>query len=64
LQRHVVSMSNSKQYLFRRDNQFFLIDIWEDVWESDVVTLKIKDEGWSDTWSLSLDRVNSEGQPL
>jgi hypothetical protein len=57
-------MSNSKQYLFRRDNQFFLIDIWEDVWESDVVTLKIKDEGWSDTWSLSLDRVNSEGQPL
>ena len=48
-----------QQHLYKKDNQFFLVDIWE----SGVVTLKVKEHGWSDTWSLSLDVVNSNGQP-
>jgi hypothetical protein len=48
-----------QQHIYKKDNQFFLVDIWE----SGVVTLKVKEHGWSDTWSLSLDVVNSNGQP-
>ena len=49
-----------QQHIYKKDNQFFLVDIWE----SGVVTLKVKEHGWSDTWSLSLDVVNSNGQPM
>jgi len=49
---------SANQYVYRKDNQFFLVDIWE----NGEVTLKVKDEGWSDTWSLSLERVGDVGQ--
>ena len=48
-----------QQHIYKKDNQFFLVDICD----SGVVTLKVKEHGWSDTWSLSLDVVNSNGQP-
>jgi len=51
---------SAKQYVYKQGEQFFLVDVWD----NGEVTLKVKDKGWSDTWSLSLDRVNSVGQPL
>ena len=50
----------SKQFVYRKDNEFFLIDIWE----NGEVTLKVKEQGWSDVWSLSLERVGDVGQKL
>ena len=50
----------SKQFVYRKDNEFFLIDIWE----NGEVTLKVKEQGWSDTWSLTLERVSDVGQRL
>jgi hypothetical protein len=50
----------SKQFVYRKDNEFFLIDIWE----NGEVTLKVKEQGWSDVWSLSLERVGDVGQRL
>jgi hypothetical protein len=51
---------SANQYVFKKDNQFFLVDIWE----SGGVTLKVKEQGWSDTWSLSLEPVSNLGQRL
>jgi hypothetical protein len=50
----------SEQYVFRKDNEFFLIDVWE----NGQLTLKVKEHGWSDTWSLALERVGDVGQRL
>lgn len=51
---------SAKQYVYRKGNEFFLVDIWE----NGEVTLKVKEQGWSDTWSLSLERVGDVGQRL
>lgn len=42
-----------KQYIFQQGAQFYLVDIYE----NGTVTLKVKENGWSDTWSLPLDEV-------
>jgi hypothetical protein len=42
-----------KQYIFQEGAEFFLVDIYED----GKVYLKVKREGWSDTWSLPLEEV-------
>ena len=42
-----------KQYIFQQGAQYFLVDIYE----NGTVTLKVKENGWSDTWSLPLDEV-------
>ncbi len=42
------------QYIFhdKETNQYYLIDIY-----NDTITLKVKHQGWSDTWSLPLNQV-------
>jgi hypothetical protein len=45
----------SNQYIFQDENEFFLIDIYENK-----VTLKVKRAGWSDTWSLPLEQIKGE----
>jgi hypothetical protein len=47
----------SSQHIFKNGNSFFLVDIWED----GKVTLKVKEQGWSDVWSLSLDECDNYG---
>jgi hypothetical protein len=43
----------SKQYLYADGSgEYFLVEIWEDK-----VTLKVKRDGWSDTWSLPLEET-------
>ena len=42
-----------KQFIFQEGAEFFLVDIYDD----GAVTLKVKREGWSDTWSLPLNKV-------
>jgi hypothetical protein len=42
----------SKQYIYVDDSdeaRYYLVEIWDNT-----VTLKVKAEGWSDTWSLPL----------
>ena len=38
-------------------NQYYLIDVYEDTIDGTVITLKVKHNGWSDTWSLPLEQV-------
>ena len=40
-------------YVFQKYPQFFLVEIAED----GTVALKIKEDGWSDTWSRPLEKV-------
>lgn len=40
-----------KQFIFQEGQEYFLVDIYD----SGAVTLKVKRDGWSDTWSLPLD---------
>jgi hypothetical protein len=42
-----------KQYIFSKGGSYYLVDIYED----GTVSLKIKENGWSDTWSLPIDEV-------
>jgi hypothetical protein len=42
-----------KQYIFQEGATYYLVDIYD----SGVVTLKVKANGWSDTWSLPLEQV-------
>ena len=42
-----------RQNVYKNGEQFFLVDIYDD----GTVTLKIKEEGWHDTWSLPLEEV-------
>ena len=44
----------SAQYVFQDGAQFYLVDIYP---EDGIVTLKVKRDGWSDTWSLPLEQV-------
>ena len=47
----------SKQHIFKSGNSFFLVDIWED----GEVFLKVKEQGWSDVWSLALGKCDNYG---
>lgn len=49
----------STQRIYRDDdtNQYYLVDIYEDTIDGTVVTLKVKHQGWSDTWSLPLNEI-------
>jgi hypothetical protein len=47
----------SSQHIFKSGNSFFLVDMWED----GKITLKVKEQGWSDVWSLSLDECDNYG---
>lgn len=42
-----------KQRVYKLGDMYFLVDIYD----SGTVTLKIKEDGWSDTWSLPLEEV-------
>jgi hypothetical protein len=42
-----------EQHIFTENGKFYLVDIYED----GRVFLKIKEQGWSDTWSLPLEQV-------
>lgn len=57
----------SKQFVFKKEkesadskDQFFLVDIYDD----GQISLKVKEAGWSDTWSLSLDQTDGYGNVL
>lgn len=57
----------SKQFVFVKEkestdskDQFFLVDIYDD----GQISLKVKEAGWSDTWSLSLDQTDGYGNVL
>ena len=41
------------QQIFEFEGKYYLVDVWP----SGKVTLKIKENGWSDTWSLPLEEV-------
>ena len=43
----------SAQYVFQDGAQFYLINIYPE----GTITLKVKRDGWSDTWSLPLEQV-------
>lgn len=40
------------QYLFKDAGEYYLVEIY-----GDKVTLKVKRDGWSDTWSLPLEET-------
>ena len=40
------------QYLFKDEGEYYLVEIY-----GDKVTLKVKRNGWSDTWSLPLEQT-------
>ena len=42
-----------KQHIFQEGNSYYLVDIYPD----GRVYLKVKQDGWSDTWSLPLEEV-------
>lgn len=42
----------SQQFIFSDENEYFLVEVYEGK-----VTLKIKRQGWSDTWSLPVKQV-------
>jgi hypothetical protein len=53
----------SEQYTFIRKNEegkdtYYLIELWED----GNMSLKVKDLGWSDVWSLPLDKCDYIGR--
>ena len=53
----------SEQYTFARKNEegknnYYLIELYED----GRMTLKIKDNGWSDVWSLPVDECDYVGR--
>lgn len=41
-------------YVFQDGARFYLVDIYP---EDGTITLKVKRDGWSDTWSLPLEQV-------
>lgn len=45
----------SKQYIFEDANEYFLIDVYDGK-----ITLKVKRNGWSDTWSLPLKQIKGD----
>ena len=45
------------QYLFKEGQAYYLVEVG-----SQGVTLKIKEHGWSDTWSLPLDECDHLGR--
>lgn len=47
-----------KDYIYKNEGQFYLVTIWE----NGKVTLKIKEQGWSDIWSPSLDECDQSGR--
>ncbi len=44
----------STQFVFQDGAKFYLVDIYP---EDGIVTLKVKRDGWSDTWSLPLEQA-------
>ena len=42
----------TEQFIYEDAGEYFLIEIYKDV-----VTLKVKRQGWSDTWSLPLQEI-------
>jgi translation elongation factor P/translation initiation factor 5A len=42
-----------KQFIYQDGDKFYLVDVYED----GQVTLKIKENGWHDTWSLPIKEV-------
>jgi hypothetical protein len=49
-----------EQKLFRAGDMYFLVESYP----SGVVTLKVKENGWGDIWSLPLQKVDSSGNAL
>ena len=47
-----------QQHVFKQDNKYFLVDIWE----NGNVTLKVKEFGWGDTWSLPINKCDHNGK--
>jgi hypothetical protein len=41
-----------KQYIYQEGFEYYLVDVYENK-----VTLKVKRNGWSDTWSLPLELI-------
>lgn len=39
-------------YIYKDAGEYFLVEIWDNK-----VTLKVKRNGWSDTWSLPLEET-------
>lgn len=49
-----VEKSVARQLIYQDEGEYFLVEIYKDTIDRDVVTLKVKREGWHDTWSLPL----------
>jgi hypothetical protein len=47
------------QYLFKQGQSYYLVELERG---SEKVTLKVKEHGWSDTWSLPLDFCDHLGR--
>lgn len=45
--------ADMKLFIFQKGASFYLVEMYPD----GKVTLKVKEDGWSDTWSLPLDEV-------
>ena len=42
-----------EQHVYKNGDKYYLVDIWD----NGAVTLKLKDDGWGDIWSLPLEEV-------
>ena len=45
------------QHIFTQDNKFYLVSVFDGK-----MTLKIKEDGWSDIWSLPLAETDTSGR--
>ena len=46
--------TTSTQAIFQDGNKYYLVDIYPD----GKVTLKVKEDGWGDTWSLPVEEFS------
>ena len=46
-----------KQYIYNAGSEYYLVEIDKGTIDGDIVTLKVKRNGWSDIWSLPLELV-------
>lgn len=44
----------ARQLIYQDEGEYFLVEIYETPVDGNTVTLKVKREGWHDTWSLPL----------
>ena len=48
-----MNYTTGDQYIFQDEDKYYLVEVFPD----GKVSLKIKEDGWSDTWSLPVERA-------